>query len=315
MEEPELASDEPPAEGVIVEYVQRGRRHGPKRAAVYGRYSTPRQKSIEAQFDIAREHVQRNGWRMAYKLSDKAMKGKDPTRPGFQRLLDIAATGRIDIIVVWKLDRLARTLRDLANLHDELEEYGVQIYSCTEPITGNAPLAKFLFGSLANVAQLETDMIRDRVQMGMYHAAIEGRWVHPVVPFGYRRTRGKKLTIDAPSADIVRLVFDAVRRFKSGAVAAHELNEQGIEARHGNWTASKLWHLVSKPIYKGLFCVGSVEKEMPELAIVSPTDWNECVRIRKDASGRGKPAPDQLRQKAIDKVFDEYLKSLEAVPE
>ncbi|MCA1812039.1 MAG: recombinase family protein, partial [Halobacteriales archaeon] len=141
---------------------------GPQRVAIYARQSTPKQHSIDEQVLLCRQRAQERGWRVTHILKDDGLSGRDATRPAFQRLLDLAEQGLIDVVVAWKIDRLARSLAHAAAVEEILREHNVGIHSCTEPIDTTTPVGRFVFGNLANAAQLELDLIKERIRMGMY---------------------------------------------------------------------------------------------------------------------------------------------------
>jgi site-specific DNA recombinase len=201
---------------------------GVLRAAVYARTSSPKQTTIPAQVRIARARAQERGWRVKYVLQDEALRGDDLTRPGFQRLIDLAERRAIDVVVVWKIDRLARSLSHAVAVEELFQQYMVAIHSCTEPIDTTTPVGRFIFGNLANAAQLEKDIIRERTRMGVFQRASDGKWIQPNIPLGYKKVKGRRLAIDAADAEIVREVFRAYKDHRSFAETAHALNAAGL---------------------------------------------------------------------------------------
>ncbi|MEA3203583.1 MAG: site-specific recombinase, partial [Thermoplasmata archaeon] len=196
-----------PAELRVLEAVPAKKSTAPQRVAIYARISTAKQNTIEEQVAQARQRCQERGWSVRYILKDEALSGRDASRPAFQRLLDLAESGSIDVVVIWKIDRLARSLAHAAAVEEILREHNVAIHSCTEPIDTTTAVGRFVFGNLANAAQLELDLIKDRIRMGMYRCAREGRWTRPSVPLGYRKTKNHHLRIHKEEADLVRSIF------------------------------------------------------------------------------------------------------------
>lgn len=296
-----------------VEQVQKSRKK--PAVAIYTRHSTSKQKSVPAQVDLCRSRAQERDWDTRFILKDEGESGVDDTRPGYLRLLDLVASQRIDVVIVWKVDRLARSLAQLAALEECLREQGVAIHSCTEPIDTTTSAGRFIFGMLASAAQLERDLIKERVKMGIAKCAQEGRWVSPVVPFGYRRTRGNKLRIHEQEAEIIRRVFDAYEEHTSCAQAAISLNERGIPARHGSWTASTVRHLMGKEIYCGHFKIGENHSFQKNLIIIDEERYRRIRVQMSKAILRGKPIANSAKEQAMDRIFGQYIESLKELGE
>lgn len=296
-----------------VEQVQKTRKK--PAVAIYTRHSTSKQKSVPAQVDLCRSRAQERDWETRFILKDEGESGVDDTRPGYLRLLDLVASQRIDVVIVWKVDRLARSLAQLAALEECLREQGVAIHSCTEPIDTTTSAGRFIFGMLASAAQLERDLIKERVKMGIARCAQEGRWTFPVVPFGYRRTRGNKLRIYEEEATVIRKVFDAYETHSSCMEAAIQLNSQGIPARHGTWTASKVRHLIEKEIYSGHFKIGENHSMQKHLVIIDEPRYRQIRAHMAQATRRGRPASESAKEQAMDRIFGQYIDSLQEVGE
>lgn len=281
------------------------------RAAAYARVSSPKQKTVEAQLDICRARIAERGWKHHIEIFDHALKGNNAARAGFQQLIDLAERREIDVVVVWKLDRLARSLVHSVEVEDLFHEHGVAIHSCTEPIDTTSPTGRFMFGILANAAQLEREMIGERTRMGKYARALKGRWPESQVPFGYKRTKGNHLCIKEPEAEVVRAVFSCYLEQMSYAEASHALNARDLSFRGDRWDARRVRMILENGIYGGHYSMCGVTKEMPRLAIVSPDLFARVEELRARKVRKGKPASDALRDAALDSVFRQYLASLD----
>lgn len=281
------------------------------RAAAYARVSSPKQKTVEAQLDICRTRIAERGWKAHTEIFDHALKGNDATRPGFQELIDLAERREIDVVVVWKLDRLARSLVHSVEVEDLFHEHGVAIHSCTEPIDTTTPTGRFMFGILANAAQLEREMIGERARMGKFARALKGRWPESQVPFGYKRTKGNHLCIKQADAEVVAAVFSCYLEHASYAEACHALNASGLTFRGERWDARRVRMILENGLYAGHYSMCGVTKEMAHLAIVSPDQFARVEELRAKKVRKGKPASDALRDAALDSVFRQYLASLD----
>lgn len=286
------------------------------RAATYARVSSARQKTIHEQTRLCRERCDERGWTVRYTLSDHAMEGDDPARPGFNRLMDLAERQAIDVVVVWKIDRIARSLEQAVVLEGGLRRYGVAIHSVTESaVDTTTPIGAFIFGNIANAAQLEKAIIRERIRMGNHSLALQGRWLQPQVPLGYRRVKGMHLRVVESEAVVVRRVFDAYCAHQSYAEAATALRAEGLALRGKEWTSERVRQTLENELYWGKFAASGVIKQLPHLAIVSRERFDEARQLRLAAPRRGKKPSQTAHEASIDRVFQQYLDSLRDLPD
>jgi site-specific DNA recombinase len=186
---------------------------GPRRIALYIRRSTDEDHqpfSLEAQETKPRAFVasQPGDWQIVTVYSDDAS-GATADRPKLQQALAAARAGRYDMLLVYRVDRFSRSLRDLTTLLDELAETGVVFRSATEPFDTSTPVGRMLVQMLGVFAEFERETIIDRVIAGMERKAAKGLWTGGSRPFGYWVDRdADKLIIDPGEAAIVRLIFD-----------------------------------------------------------------------------------------------------------
>jgi site-specific DNA recombinase len=283
-------------------------------AALYGRVSSLKQKTVPGQLQACEELCQARQWNVRYRLADQALKGDNPDRPGFQKLMDLAEDHAISTVVVWKIDRLARSLAHAVAIEELLRKNGVSIVSCTEPIDTTTPIGRFLFGTLANAAQLEKDIIKERIALGMYRQAKEGRWTRSSVPLGYRLTKGHFLRCEPREAQVIVQVYDAFEERRSLNEAAHALAENGVAHPRGPWTPERVRLVLENPLYCGRVVQSGLTVTMPSLALVSPERWESARRLLSQGDRRGKPATQSAREASIERVFAQYVAGLAAAP-
>ena len=134
-------------------------------AGLYGRVSTTRQ-DLDIQLDELHRLAARRGWAVVGEYTD-VISGATTRRPGLDRLLADAHAGRIDVVVVWKLDRLGRSLIHMIQVVDELLVKAIHVVSATEPhMDSTTPQGRLMRNIFASVAEYERELIRERVRAG-----------------------------------------------------------------------------------------------------------------------------------------------------
>jgi DNA invertase Pin-like site-specific DNA recombinase len=138
---------------------------GAPRCGLYGRVSTTRQE-LDLQLEELRQLAARRGWAVVSEYMD-VISGTSTRRPGLDRLLADAHAARIDVVAVWKLERLGRSLVHLVQVIDELLGKGIHLVSATEPrMDSTTPQGRLLRNIFASVAEYERELIRARVRVG-----------------------------------------------------------------------------------------------------------------------------------------------------
>lgn len=284
---------------------------GTRTAAIYARVSTSKQQSIPEQVRACRQRCDQLGLRVRYILEEPARSAKDLERPQLQRLFDLCRDGRIDVIVVWKLDRLVRSLRDLMNTHNELSQLGVSIHSVTEQFDTSSPFGRFNFRNIASAAELERELIAERARMGKVAQAIKGRWPTQVPPYGYRLTEDRSLEIEAPEREVLLRIFEEAAAGVPYTEIARSLSEASIYTRDGlSFSPRILLKTTTNPIYRGILQLLDVTHERPDLAIMTPKQWARISQRRGQRRHDDKAAT--RRTRAIEAVFGAYFDQLHA---
>jgi len=278
---------------------------GGKVAAVYGRTSNDLQKTCDSQIELCRDLIKQRGWVMRYQLKDEGERGWQSDRPAYQRLLDIVQEGHVDVIVVWKLDRLFRSLREASTSEELLRDAGVSIVSVTEPFDTSTPIGRFMFGFLANMAAFETEVISDRVKLGRYRMAKEGRWPNNNPPYGYRVDGKLALSRNEEQTALVRRVFRWYNQRVPTTEIARRLRARGLKGARGGVIGHQfIVAMVRNPIYRGFQSLMGFEHQRPDLRIVRDATWFLAQARKGDRcedSGWKK-----RRNEAINQVFSEY---------
>lgn len=179
------------------------------KAALYIRVSTEKQvnegSSLEVQEDKLRKYCEFQGWEIQQLYADKGISGTNMDRPQFQDLMQAARQKQFDVVIVLKLDRFGRSLRDLINSIYELNGIGIQFISINDNINTTTPNGKLLFHILGAFSEFECAIIKERMLSGIARAKEEGRQIGRV-PMGYKVINGD-VVIDPEKEELVRHIF------------------------------------------------------------------------------------------------------------
>lgn len=145
-----------------------------KRAAIYTRVSSNGQNPKMQESELV-EYVKRRGW-VVYKVyTDKGISGAKQRRPALDSLLNDCRRGRVDVLIVYKFDRFARSLKQLISGFELCKELGIDFVSITEAVDTSLPAGELVFQIMGAVAQFERSLIVERVRAGLLHARAQGR--------------------------------------------------------------------------------------------------------------------------------------------
>jgi DNA invertase Pin-like site-specific DNA recombinase len=144
------------------------------RAILYARVSTIDKQDPEMQLAELREYVYRRGWELCGTFVDRTS-GTRESRPALNEVVSLCQQRKADVVVVWKLDRLGRSLKHLVNILAEWETLGVAFISLRDNLDLTTPSGKLMFHVIGAMAEFERALIQERVKAGLAHAAREGR--------------------------------------------------------------------------------------------------------------------------------------------
>ncbi len=228
------------------------------RVCLYQRISTDEDHqptSLKTQRErLARYCEAMEDWRIVAACEDQAS-GTSLDRPGLQQALDLAREKRIDLLLVYRVDRLSRKVRQLAGLCEELDQLDVVLKSATEPFDTGSPAGRMMLQMLGVFAEFEHATIVDRVTAGLERRVREGKWMSGRTPYGYTRDKDTKLLVpDDVKAPVVRRIFDLYAEGKLGTTAiARTLDaEAALPPRKQGWSPNALQLILANPAYRGL---------------------------------------------------------------
>src|SRR6266700_6644259 len=240
------------------------------RCAVYTRKSSEHGleqdfNSLDAQREAGEAYIKsqaHEGWRLIKThYDDGGLSGGSLERPALQRLLDGVRGGRIDIVVVYKVDRLTRSLADFAKLIELFETHSVSFVSVTQSFNTRSSMGRLTLNVLLSFAQFERELIGERVRDKIAASKRKGIWVGGPVPLGYT-AMDKKIVVVAAEAEAVRTIF--ARYLELGSVRAlkEDLDRRGVRSKPrrlsdgrtiggGRFGVGALAHLLKNRFYIG----------------------------------------------------------------
>lgn len=226
------------------------------RVALYPRVSGHEQEdnySIPEQIDRMKKYCESRDW-MVYKIyTDSVQTGATMDRPGLQSMIKDIEDGKIDMVLVYKLDRLSRSQKDtLYLIEDVFEKYDVGFTSMTENFDTSSPFGKAVLGVLAVFAQLERDKITERTMMGKKARAAEGKWHGSKwTPIGYDYYDGLLHVNEYEKMQILEIA-DLFLKETPVRTIATMITEKGYRHKHGEWDAKTIKRVLSNPVNLGL---------------------------------------------------------------
>jgi len=262
-----------------------------KTAVIYARYSSEKQseQSIEGQLRVCNEFAERNGYRIIGTYIDRAVSGKTDDREEFQRMIKDSAKRLFEFVIVYKLDRFARSRFDSATNKAVLKKNGAKVLSACEQIT-DTPEGIILESMLEGYAEYFSAELSQKVRRGIKESRIKGHYTGGAVMLGYKIIE-KKWKIDETGADLVRQAFkDYVGGMKLKEIAA-KLNEMQIKNSQGNkFTVDNVSRMLRNGSYAGIL---PQDNEHPNLIppIISKEIFEDAAKkldINKHRSGAAK---------------------------
>jgi DNA invertase Pin-like site-specific DNA recombinase len=276
------------------------------RCAVYTRKSTEEGldmefNSLDAQREACEAYVasQRSeGWVLVPdRYDDGGISGGTLDRPALRRLMRDVETGLIDVVVVYKIDRLSRSLTDFSKLVEVFEANQVTFVSVTQSFNTTTSMGRLTLNILLSFAQFEREVIGERIRDKFLASRRKGMWMGGTVPLGYR-VENRKLVIEASEAATVHMIFDRFLTAGSATLLARQLNAEGVTSRLGRpIDKGMLYKLLNNRVYIGEAVHKGVCYPGEHAAIVSRDVWDkvhsilaESPRKRAGQSCRQTPA-------------------------
>jgi site-specific DNA recombinase len=286
----------------------------PVRCAIYTRVSTEQGldqdfNSLDAQYEAAQAYIRSQahaGWTLVRgKYDDGGFTGGNTDRPALQRLMDDVRDRKVDVIVVYKVDRLTRSLADFAKLVELFDAHKVSFVSVTQQFNTTSSMGRLTLNVLLSFAQFEREVTSERIRDKIAASKRKGLWVGGMVPMGYD-TRDRKISINDAEAEQVRTIFRSYLRLGSLNLVMVDLRGRGILSKARAlksgaivggiaFTRGPLAHLlrnrfyIGQVVFKGEVLAGEqpaiVERDLFEAVQAKLTE--QASKRRKARAGSG----------------------------
>lgn len=237
----------------------------------YIRVSTERQVegySIEGQITRIEQYCQFNGYELVDIYADRGISGKSMNRPELQRMLNDAKNGKLDCVMVYKTNRLARNTSDLLTIVEELHRQNVEFFSLSERMEVKNSTGKLMLQILASFSEFERNTILENIYNGQHQRALKG-YYQGNLPLGYNNIpdNKKELMINQHEANIVKYIFESYAKGHGYRKIANALNHKGYVTKKGNpFSINSITYILVNPFYIG------------KIQFAKYKDWNEKRR-------------------------------------
>ena len=269
-----------------------------RRCAVYTRKSSEEGleqafNSLHAQREACEAYIKsqaHEGWKLvrtAY--DDGGLSGGSMERPALQRLLAEVAAGRINVIVVYKVDRLTRSLADFARIVETLDGEGASFVSITQQFNTTTSMGRLTLNVLLSFAQFEREVTGERIRDKIAASKRKGMWMGGSLPLGYD-VRDRELVVNEAEANTVREIFEAYVRVGTVSEVQDDLRRRGILSKHWTSSTGRIWGgvhfsrgalywLLRNPVYVGRVAHKGQVYEGRQQAIVDGALWERAQEL------------------------------------
>jgi len=269
-----------------------------RRCAIYTRKSTEEGldqafNSLDAQREACAAYIlsqAHEGWEPTEgSYDDGGWSGGNMDRPGLRQLLAEVEAGRVDVIVVYKVDRLTRSLADFARIVDTLDKAGASFVSVTQAFNTTNSMGRLTLNVLLSFAQFEREVTSERIRDKIAASKRKGMWMGGPVPLGYR-LEDRRLLIEENEGALVRSIYRRYTELRSITQLVDQLAFEGIRTKTRKHATGKtvggvpfmrgsLSQLLQNPIYRGKVRHREKLYDGEHEALVDEHLWNEAQRI------------------------------------
>jgi DNA invertase Pin-like site-specific DNA recombinase len=248
--------------------------------------------SLDAQREACAAYVlsqASEGWVLSgERYDDGGLSGGTLERPALQRLLGHVAAGLVDIIVIYKLDRLTRSLLDFAKLVETLDAAGTSFVSVTQSFNTTTSMGRLTLNMLLSFAQFEREVTAERIRDKIAASKAKGMWMGGIPPLGYR-PHGRTLMVEPDHAELVRSIYARYRACGTVRLLAGSLSDEGVKAPRRKtaggrsfggapFSRGQLYAILRNPIYTGRIAHRGVLHDGQHEAIIAIEEWEAVQR-------------------------------------
>jgi len=235
--------------------------------------------SLDAQRESCEAYVasqRAEGWLLVSdRYDDGGFSGGTLERPALKRLLADIEAGRIDVVVVYKIDRLSRSLMDFSRLVEVFDRQNVTFVSVTQSFNTTTSMGRLTLNVLLSFAQFEREVIGERIRDKFAASRRKGMWMGGWAPLGYE-VRDRKLVLNEQDAKLVRSIFQRFLKTGSATILARQLVQEGVRNKYGKLIDKGiLYKLLNNPVYIGEAVHKGVSYPGEHTAIVDRKVWDK----------------------------------------
>jgi site-specific DNA recombinase len=268
------------------------------RCAVYTRKSSEEGlemefNSLEAQRESCEAYVvsqRAEGWILVPdRYDDGGFSGGTLERPALKRLRADIEASKVDVVVVYKIDRLSRSLMDFSRLVEVFDQHKVTFVSVTQSFNTTTSMGRLTLNVLLSFAQFEREVIGERIRDKFAASRKRGMWMGGWAPLGYE-VKDRKLIVNQADADLVRSIFQRFVKTGSATLLARELIAENVRNKYGKLIDKGiLYKMLSNPVYIGVAVHKGVSYPGEHVGIIDPKIWDK-VQARFQENPRKRAA-------------------------
>jgi site-specific DNA recombinase len=294
------------------------------RCAIYTRKSTEHGleqefNSLDAQREACEAYVKSQasqGWRaLPQRYDDPAYSGGNLDRPALKKLLADIEAGRIDVVVVYKIDRLTRSLADFAKLVEAFDARSISFVAVTQQFNTTTSMGRLTLNVLLSFAQFERELSSERVRDKIAASRRKGKWTGGTVPLGYE-ARDKKLVVNKTEAETVRTIFRRYLELQSFSKLVADLDRRGIVTKRRDtkiakynggvpFTYGPLAYFLRNRVYLGEIHHGGKWFEGEHEAIVDRATFDRAQQILATKANGRKAKRSESGALLMGKLYDD----------
>jgi len=309
------------------------------RCAIYTRKSSEEGleqefNSLDAQYEACAAYIasqKAEGWvLLPERYDDGGISGGTMERPGLQRLLADIDRGIVDQILVYKIDRLTRSLADFAKMVDRLDAAGTSFVSVTQSFNTATSMGRLTLNMLLSFAQFEREVTAERIRDKIAASKKKGLWMGATVPLGYAAD-GRSLKITEPDAGVIRTIYDLYLRHCNVRLVKEAVDAQGLKTPVRTLISGKvkggtafsyghIHYILTNPVYAGRIRHHANVYPGQHPPLIAPDVWDGIQEQLRSDSAKGrtftrrnrdgaKPSVSQLAGKIFDQTGDRLTPS------